>query len=99
MNSMIVQYAYRYDEKFDAYTVRRLDGECLNYHVPYGLLINIYNSGEYDKDVLNSIMDYVHFDGECMNALVDFKRREYEDRDIDFIIREIEDNFTLKLLK
>ena len=40
---MIIQYAYRYDEKFDVYTVRRLDGECLNYHVPDGLLLNIYN--------------------------------------------------------
>ena len=42
---MTIQYAYRYDEKFDVYTVRRLDGECLNYHVPDGLLLNIYNAG------------------------------------------------------
>lgn len=95
---MVIQYAYRYDEKFDVYTIRRLDGESLNYHVPHGLLMNIYSSGKYDKNVLKSIMDYVHFDTECMNAVVDFKRREYEDRDIDFIIHEIEENYTLKLL-
>lgn len=41
---MVIQYAYRYDEKFDVYTVRRLDDECLNYHVPVGLLLNIYNA-------------------------------------------------------
>ena len=95
---MVIQYAYRYDEKFDVYTIRRLDGECLNYHVPIGLLLNIYNAGKYDKEVLKSLQSYVHFDTECMNAVVDFKRREYEDRDIDFIIHEIEENYTLKLL-
>ena len=77
---MIIQYAYRYDEKFDVYTVRRLDGECLNYHVPDGLLLNIYNAGKYDKEVLKNLQAY-----------------EYEDRDIDFIIREIEEEYTLKL--
>ncbi len=85
------------DEKFDVYTVRRLDGECLNYHVPDGLLLNIYNAGKYDKEVLKNLQAYVHFDTECMNAVVDFKRSEYEDRDIDFIISEIEEEYTLKL--
>lgn len=55
---MVIQYAYRYDEKFDVYTVRRLDDECLNYHVPVGLLLNIYNAGQYDKEVLKSLQSY-----------------------------------------
>ena len=95
---MVIQYAYRYDEKFDVYTIRRLDGESLNYHVPHGLLMNIYSSGKYDKNVLKSIMDYVHFDTECMNAVVDFKRLDYEPRDIDSIIKDIEDAQVLKLI-
>lgn len=95
---MIIQYAYGYEEEFDLWTIRRLDGECLDYHVPDGLLKNIYYSGDHGDVDINDIKRYVHYDTECVNAIVDFKRLDYEPRDIDFIIKDIEDAQVLKLI-
>lgn len=93
---MTIQYAYRYNEKYDVYTIRRLDGECLDYHVPDGLLKNIYYTDGSNIDI-KDIKKYVHYDTECMNAVVDFKRLDYDDRDVDFIIRDIEEDYSRRL--
>lgn len=96
---MVIQYGYKYEKKYGVYNVRRLDGECLDYHIPYGLLLTLYyESGINLKgEKVANLNGFVHFNTDCTRAIVDFKKKDYTLNEVDFIVGEIESKQILTL--
>lgn len=99
MNGMVIQYGYKYEKEYGVYNVRRLDDECLDYHIPYGLLLSLYyGSGiNFKGEKVANLNNFVHFNTDCTRAIVDFKKKDYTLSEVDFIVGEIESKQILTL--
>ena len=60
---MVIQYGYKYEKEYGVYNVRRLDDECLDYHIPYGLLLSLYyGSGiNFKGEKVANLNDFVNY--------------------------------------
>lgn len=96
MFNRIVQYAYKYEDDFGVFLVRRLDGETLCYDLPIDLFSKIMM--EYEIKTGNRVpigceIECIHYDSECKNAIVDFRRFNYTQDKVDEIVRQIEEQY------
>ncbi len=94
---MIIQYGYKYEKEYGVYNIRRLDGECLDYHIPYNLLLSLYYGRSLKRKNVTNLYSFVHFNTDCTRAIVDFKKKDYTLDEVDFIVREIESRQLLTL--
>lgn len=81
-------YAYKYDEERDLYTVRRIDGNSMEFRFPNGLVRQLVIDETIrtsDMVVVPNVDDCIRFssNGEC--AIFDFKCRDLDKNAIDEI--------------
>lgn len=87
-----IQYAFKYYDSYDLYTIRRLDGLELDY-IPEGLIRVILadESIRTGKSVIILEIDKaINYTSNALNAVVDLKGRKYNQVEIDDIISNIE---------
>lgn len=92
----IIQYGYKYEEKYDIYLVRRLDDSFFDC-VPCELFRNILiEEKKRTNGCLNleGINGFIHFNSLCNAAIVDLKGRSYTLEMTDRIVSDIESQYT-----
>lgn len=87
-----IRYGYKYIEGLDIYTVRRLDGGSLDYHIPINLIktIMLEEMGRKGKLTFTSnIHNSIYFDFDNKNAIIDFNGRKFSEKQVEEIINII----------
>lgn len=96
MFSERIQYGYKYEKDFGVFLVRRLDGETLCYDIPSSLFNTImieYELVTGNRAPVGCELACVHYDSECKNAIVDFRRFNYTQDKVDEIVSQIEEQY------
>ncbi len=91
-----IQYGYKYESDFGVFLVRRLDGETLCYDIPLELFNNMmieYELVTGNRVLIGCEIECIHYDSECKNAIVDFRRFNYTQDKVDEIVSLIEEQY------
>lgn len=94
-----IRYGYKYIEGLDIYTVRRLDGGSLDYHIPINLIktIMLEEIGRKGKLTFTSnIHNSIYFDFDNKNAIIDFNGRKFSEKQVAEIISAINSKENIK---
>lgn len=94
-----IRYGYKYIEGLDIYTVRRLDGGSLNYHIPINLIktIMLEEIGRKGKLTFTSnIHNSIYFDFDNKNAIIDFNGRKFSEKQVTETISAINSKENIK---
>lgn len=94
-----IRYGYKYIEGLDIYTVRRLDGGSLNYHIPINLIktIMLEEIGRKGKLTFTSnIHNSIYFDFDNKNAIIDFNGRKFSEKQVAETISAINSKENIK---
>lgn len=94
-----IRYGYKYIEGLDIYTVRRLDGGSLDYHIPINLIktIMLEEIGRKGKLTFTSnIHNSIYFDFDNKNAIIDFNGRKFSEKQVAETISAINSKENIK---
>lgn len=94
-----IRYGYKYIEGLDIYTVRRLDGGSLEYHIPINLIktIMLEEMGRKGKLTFTSnIHNSIYFDFDNKNAIIDFNGRKFSEKQVAETINAINSKENIK---
>lgn len=94
-----IRYGYKYIEGLDIYTVRRLDGGSLEYHIPINLIktIMLEEMGRKGKLTFTSnIHNSIYFDFDNKNAIIDFNGRKFSEKQVTETINAINSKENIK---
>lgn len=94
-----IRYGYKYIEGLDIYTVRRLDGGSLDYHIPINLIktIMLEEIGRKGKLTFTSnIHNSIYFDFNNKNAIIDFNGRKFSEKQVAETISAINSKENIK---
>lgn len=94
-----IRYGYKYIEGLDIYTVRRLDGGSLDYHIPINLIktIMLEEIGRKGKLTFTSnIHNSIYFDFDNKNAIIDFNGRKFNEKQVAETINAINSKENIK---
>lgn len=94
-----IRYGYKYIEGLDIYTVRRLDGGSLEYHIPINLIktIMLEEIGRKGKLTFTSnIHNSIYFDFDNKNAIIDFNGRKFSEKQVAETISAINSKENIK---
>lgn len=94
-----IRYGYKYIEGLDIYTVRRLDGGSLDYHIPINLIktIMLEEMGRKGKLTFTSnIHNSIYFDFDNKNAIIDFNGRKFSEKQVAETISAINSKENIK---
>lgn len=94
-----IRYGYKYIEGLDIYTVRRLDGGSLDYHIPINLIktIMLEEIGRKGKLTFTSnIHNNIYFDFDNKNAIIDFNGRKFSEKQVAETISAINSKENIK---
>jgi len=94
-----IRYGYKYIEGLDIYTVRRLDGGSLEYHIPINLIktIMLEEMGRKGKLTFTSnIHNSIYFDFDNKNAIIDFNGRKFSEKQVAETISAINSKENIK---
>lgn len=94
-----IRYGYKYIEGLDIYTVRRLDGGSLDYHIPINLIktIMLEEIGRKGKLTFTSnIHNSIYFDFDNKNAIIDFNGRKLSEKQVAETINAINSKENIK---
>lgn len=92
-----VTYAYKYEPEWDLYTIRRIDGGCLNFTVPGGLvrqLVMEETMRTQDMVVVANVDRCISYSSCGELAVFDFKERHFEKKQVDEILYQISSETT-----